>query len=271
MRRSSPTRCRSPHNHGASPPSPPSPPPLLPPVSLLDCCAFCVCLAPQLLMQAGVWATFVCILRALPFLVFQMPVDVARRQWTARALRRQQQQKEQQQSPSVFEDVVLCCVRWAFVHVPPHVGRVFFSRPVALPFFLFRQHHQQQQQQQQQHRSGYAGVWRTICAVADYVLSLMRSLPELFSASSALGSKDLNNNVRLHFLALLSVSSKLQSGAAIELTPRSSRSRGCGSHTMRHGRRTLSSSLFTVCSRHSVYTLQSFILYYSHAHTIRDY
>ncbi|CAK7220316.1 hypothetical protein SBRCBS47491_004146 [Sporothrix bragantina] len=160
MSRSSPARRQPPHNHGSSTPPPrppqPQPPALLPPVSLLDCVVFCVCLAPQLLLQAGPWATFACILRALPFLAFRMPVDVARRQWTARRQR-------QRQRPSIFEDIVLCCVRWAFVHMPPRVGRVFFSRPVALPFFQFRQ-------------LRHDGVWRTFRAAASYMLSLLTSL-----------------------------------------------------------------------------------------------
>ena len=37
-----------------------------------------------------------------------------------------------------FEDFVVRCVRYAFAHIPPRIGRVFFSRPVALPFLRFR-------------------------------------------------------------------------------------------------------------------------------------
>ncbi len=30
------------------------------------------------------------------------------------------------------------CVRYAFAHIPPRIGRVFFAREVALPFLRFR-------------------------------------------------------------------------------------------------------------------------------------
>lgn len=39
---------------------------------------------------------------------------------------------------SPFEDFVIRCVRYAFAHFPPKIGRVFFSKPVALPFLRFR-------------------------------------------------------------------------------------------------------------------------------------
>ena len=39
---------------------------------------------------------------------------------------------------SLFEDVVVRCVRYAFAHIPPRIGRVFFAREVALPFLWFR-------------------------------------------------------------------------------------------------------------------------------------
>ena len=39
---------------------------------------------------------------------------------------------------SPFEDVVVRCVRYAFAHIPPRIGRVFFAREVALPFLRFR-------------------------------------------------------------------------------------------------------------------------------------
>lgn len=52
-------------------------------------------------------------------------------------------QCREEQTPFVrrasgFEDFVVRCVRFAFAHIPPRVGRVFFSRPVALPFLRFR-------------------------------------------------------------------------------------------------------------------------------------
>ncbi len=42
------------------------------------------------------------------------------------------------QQASWFEDVVIRCVRYAFAYIPAKVGRVFFSKMVALPFLRFR-------------------------------------------------------------------------------------------------------------------------------------
>ena len=39
---------------------------------------------------------------------------------------------------SPFQDVVIRCVRYAFANIPASIGRVFFSKPVALPFLTFR-------------------------------------------------------------------------------------------------------------------------------------
>lgn len=50
---------------------------------------------------------------------------------------------EEEQSPfvqhaTVFQDVVVRCVRYAFASIPASIGRVFFSKYVAYPFFRFR-------------------------------------------------------------------------------------------------------------------------------------
>ena len=39
---------------------------------------------------------------------------------------------------TVFQDVVIRCVRYAFAYIPASVGRVFFSKWVAHPFLRFR-------------------------------------------------------------------------------------------------------------------------------------
>ena len=39
---------------------------------------------------------------------------------------------------SPFQDFVIRCVRYAFAYFPARIGRVFFSKPVALPFMRFR-------------------------------------------------------------------------------------------------------------------------------------
>ncbi|KAL1875905.1 hypothetical protein VTK73DRAFT_9760 [Phialemonium thermophilum] len=104
------------------------------PVSYLDCVAFCLFLVPQLIWQAGLWETVVCVLRALPFLVFKLPVTFLYERWLIKPERR----APFVQRSSAFEDIVVRCVRYAFANIPPRVGRVFFSRSVALPFLRFR-------------------------------------------------------------------------------------------------------------------------------------
>lgn len=49
----------------------------------------------------------------------------------------------EQRSPFVkkatpFQDFVIRCVRYAFANMPAFLGRVFFSKPVSLPFLRFR-------------------------------------------------------------------------------------------------------------------------------------
>ncbi|KAK3368226.1 Alpha/Beta hydrolase protein [Podospora didyma] len=42
------------------------------------------------------------------------------------------------QQASVFEDLVVRCVRYAFANIPPRIGRVFFCKEVVRPFLRFR-------------------------------------------------------------------------------------------------------------------------------------
>jgi acetyl esterase/lipase len=42
------------------------------------------------------------------------------------------------QHASIFEDIVVRCVRYAFARIPASIGRVFFSKWVVYPFFRFR-------------------------------------------------------------------------------------------------------------------------------------
>lgn len=42
------------------------------------------------------------------------------------------------QTASAFQDIVIRCVRYAFAYIPAAIGKVFFSKPVALPFMKFR-------------------------------------------------------------------------------------------------------------------------------------
>ncbi|KAK8055844.1 alpha/beta-hydrolase [Apiospora rasikravindrae] len=107
---------------------------ILGPVSYLDCLVFCVFLAPQLLIHVGLVETLGVVLQCLPFLVYKLPTSfIYERYFTDRS-----QQTPFVQGAAPFEDFVVRCVRYAFANIPPKVGRVFFSRHVALPFLRFR-------------------------------------------------------------------------------------------------------------------------------------
>ena len=75
---------------------------------------------------------------------------------------------------SLFQDFVIRCVRYAFAKFPAKIGRVFFSKPVALPFLRFRML-----------RHGYAHSpipWREIdigAACGIYVCPNMSEEPDL--------------------------------------------------------------------------------------------
>jgi hypothetical protein len=42
------------------------------------------------------------------------------------------------QRATLFQDFVIRCVRYAFADIPASIGKVFFSKHVALPFMRFR-------------------------------------------------------------------------------------------------------------------------------------
>ena len=66
--------------------------------------------------------------------VFQLPYGfISERYFTPR---KDRTPFVQQASP--FQDFVIRCVRYAFANFPAKIGRVFFSKPVALPFMRFR-------------------------------------------------------------------------------------------------------------------------------------
>ena len=123
-------------------------------ISYLDCLVFLVFLAPQLLLRVNIFELLVCIVQALPFfcedlriqcpgcsytiadkrLVIQLPYGFVRERYFTTRERRSPFVK----LASPFEDFAIRCVRYAFSHFPAKIGRVFFSKPVALPFLRFR-------------------------------------------------------------------------------------------------------------------------------------
>ncbi|KAI1405870.1 Arylacetamide deacetylase-like protein [Hypoxylon fuscum] len=107
---------------------------LLGPVSYLDCVVFCAFLTPQLIIHVGLFETIYVVLQCLPFLLLELPFEFIRERYFVGY----KKQSPFVQKASPFEDLVIRCVRYAFANIPPNVGRVFFSKPVALPFLRLR-------------------------------------------------------------------------------------------------------------------------------------
>ncbi|KAL9566102.1 hypothetical protein ACKAV7_010284 [Fusarium commune] len=107
---------------------------ILGPISLVDCGVFLIFLAPQLIWHAGFFLTLFTGLRALPFLLIRLPYEFI----TDRYLTHSTRQLAFTQTATVFEDLVIRCVRYAFANIPARVGRVFFGKHVALPFIHWR-------------------------------------------------------------------------------------------------------------------------------------
>lgn len=103
-------------------------------ISYLDCLVFLIFLAPQLVLQIGIWRTAQWLLGALPSLLFVLPYQFIReRYFTPYEYRSPFVQRS-----TVFQDIVIRCVRYAFAFMPAFLGRVFFSKQVSLPFLRFR-------------------------------------------------------------------------------------------------------------------------------------
>lgn len=107
---------------------------ILGPMSSIDIIVFCLLLAPQLVLQAGLFDTVACILNCLPFLLLQLPYEFIRDQVFARSA----DVSPFTRQASMFEDFVIRCVRFAFANMPARIGRVFLSKEVSLPFLRYR-------------------------------------------------------------------------------------------------------------------------------------
>ncbi|KAH6604221.1 hypothetical protein Trco_007667 [Trichoderma cornu-damae] len=108
---------------------------ILGPISLIDCLVFCIFLAPQLLRQAGFLPTAIVVIKAIPFLLFTLPIQFL---WNRYCRSYTSHKSSHLKGSTIFEDVVIRCVRYGFASIPADVGRVFFSRDVALPFLRWR-------------------------------------------------------------------------------------------------------------------------------------
>ncbi|KAL8762265.1 MAG: hypothetical protein Q9184_001713 [Pyrenodesmia sp. 2 TL-2023] len=103
-------------------------------ISYLDCLIFLLFLAPQLLLNVNFFELIFCVLKAVPFLIFQLPYQLC----NERYFTRKPERAPFVQQASLFQDLVIRIVRYAFAFIPAKIGRVFFSRGVALPFLRFR-------------------------------------------------------------------------------------------------------------------------------------
>ncbi|SMR49028.1 unnamed protein product [Zymoseptoria tritici ST99CH_1E4] len=103
-------------------------------IAWLDCFAFLVFLAPQLIIHVGLFRTAWVGIKALPFLLLRLPHNLIReRYFTAKKNRSPFVQRA-----TLFQDLVIRVVRYAFSDIPAAVGKVFFSKWVALPFIKIR-------------------------------------------------------------------------------------------------------------------------------------
>lgn len=103
-------------------------------ISYLDCAIFVLLLVPQLLLNVSIFTLIFAGLRILPFFVLTLPFSLLRdRYWTTR-----HRQPPFVQHATFFQDLVIRCVRYAFANFPAAIGRIFFSKAVALPFMRFR-------------------------------------------------------------------------------------------------------------------------------------
>lgn len=66
--------------------------------------------------------------------VFQLPYQLCHERYFTRKSER----APFVQQASFFQDLVIRIVRYAFAFIPAKIGRVFFSKWVALPFLRFR-------------------------------------------------------------------------------------------------------------------------------------
>jgi acetyl esterase/lipase len=121
-------------------------------ISYLDCLAFLVFLAPQILIQIGLFPVLRWLIPALPWLgvyttpitssililivpkVFVIPYQFIRE----RLFTPLEQRTPFVQKATPFQDFVIRFVRFAFANMPAFIGRTFFSKAVSLPFLRFR-------------------------------------------------------------------------------------------------------------------------------------
>ncbi|QIX00067.1 hypothetical protein AMS68_005584 [Peltaster fructicola] len=114
-----------------------------------DCAVFLLALIPQLLLHVPILELLQCAAIAVPFIgtstecragllltqeVLVMPLQLIHERY----LTPKKQQSLFIQQATVFQDVVIRCVRFAFANIQSSIGKVFFSKWVSLPFMRYR-------------------------------------------------------------------------------------------------------------------------------------
>ncbi|PUU84044.1 Alpha/Beta hydrolase protein [Tuber borchii] len=107
---------------------------LLGQVSWPDILVFVVFLTWRLLRDIGIYGTVICAVQALPFLCWRMPIDIIKERYLTKLNR----QSAFTRRSTLFQALVVACMRYGFACVPTRIGRVFFTKGVALPFLRFR-------------------------------------------------------------------------------------------------------------------------------------
>ena len=103
-------------------------------ISYLDCAVFVLLLIPQLFIHISLLELTRAGIDILPFFLFNLPFGLLNdRYWTPRL-----RQPPFVQHATLFQDLVIRCVRYAFARLPSSIGRIFFSKAVALPFMRWR-------------------------------------------------------------------------------------------------------------------------------------
>ncbi|KUJ19072.1 alpha/beta-hydrolase [Mollisia scopiformis] len=182
-------------------------------VSWLDCFVFLIFLAPQLIWHVGFFPTLFCGLQALPFLVIKLPLSLL----YERLLLNREQQSPFVQQASWFEDVIIRCVRYAFAYIPAQIGRVFFSKLVALPFLRFRMlrhgYFKSPIHWQDVKQNDFKGIW---------IISDPSRKPDVViyyahGGGFSMGSSYFYLEFLLAYLSLLKTSTKFQNPAILAL------------------------------------------------------
>lgn len=92
--------------------------------------------------------------------VLRLPFDIVRERYLTVA----KHQLSFIRRTTLFQDLIIRCMRYAFSNIPSRITRVFFTRDIVLPFLKFRML-----------RHGYfkqlrRPIWREICLVSQFCL-----------------------------------------------------------------------------------------------------